>query len=346
MRRITGLALVAFALLGAAPSRVEVQVSGSTAELRGLAVRDAKTAWATGSQGTVLRTRDGKTWEKVRIPGGEELDFRDVETPSSGVVVLMAAGPGDKSRVYRSADAGATWKLVHTNPEADGFYDAIAFWDEKNGLLVGDPVKEAQGEFRVLLTSDGGASWKPIGLGTISFALKGEGIFAASGTCLTTVPGGKRAWFVTGGARVSRVFRTLDGGQHWNSSAAPVPAGNASSGLFSVAFLNDAVGFASGGDYKQPKLASLNGVRSEDGGKTWTPAPISASGFYSAVVTVPGAKDRLVAVGPVGIAVSEDAGKTWASVDPIPLTAVAFGADGAGWAVGPKGTIVRLERER
>jgi photosystem II stability/assembly factor-like uncharacterized protein len=346
LRSIAGFVFAACALLGAAPPRFEKQFSGSTAELRGLAVRDAKTAWATGSQGTVLRTRDGKTWEKVRIPGGEELDFRDVELPSANVVVLLAAGPGDKSRIYRSADAGATWKLVHTNPDPDGFYDAIAFWDDKSGLLVGDPVKGMQNEFRVLLTADGGATWTPIGLGTISFALKGEGIFAASGTCLTTVPGGKRAWFVTGGARVSRVFRTLDGGQHWNSSAAPVPAGNPSSGLFSVAFFDDARGFASGGDYKQPTLASLNGIRSDDGGKTWIAAPISMSGFYSAVVTVPGASGRLVAAGPVGIAVSDDAGKSWASVDTTPLNAIAFGSDGAGWAVGPKGTIARVERGR
>ncbi len=346
MRAAAGPVLAALALVGAAPLSVEVQISGSNAELRGLAVRDVKTAWATGSHGTVLRTRDGKTWEKFRIPGGEELDFRDVETPSKDVVVLMAAGPGEKSRIYRSADAGATWKLVQTNPDAEGFYDAIAFWDEKNGLLVGDPVKEANGAFRVLLTSDAGATWKPIALGTIAPALKGEGIFAASGTCLTTVPGGKRAWFVTGAARISRVFRTLDGGQHWNSAPSPVPAGNASSGLFSVAFLDDATGFASGGDYKQPKLASLNGARSEDGGRTWTPAPISASGFYSAVVAAPGAKGRLVAAGPVGIAISEDAGRTWTAVDPTPLNAVAFGADGAGWAVGPKGTIARLERGR
>lgn len=346
MRRIAGFVFATCALLGAAPPRVEKQVSGSTAELRGLAVRDARTAWATGSKGTVLRTRDGKSWEKVSIPGGDELDFRDVELPSASVVVLLAAGPGDKSRIYRSTDAGTTWKLVLTNPDPDGFYDAIAFWDDKNGVLVGDPVKEMREEFRVLLTADGGATWKPIGLGTISFALKGEGVFAASGTCLTTVPGGKRAWFVTGGARVSRVFRTLDGGQHWNSSAAPVPAGNPSSGLFSVAFLDEARGFASGGDYKQPTLASLNGIRSDDGGKTWIAAPISMSGFYSAVVTVPGASGRFVAAGPVGIAVSDDAGKAWSSFDSTPLNAVAFGADGAGWAVGPKGTIVRLIRER
>jgi photosystem II stability/assembly factor-like uncharacterized protein len=323
LKRIAGLALAALALVGAGPLRVEVQASGSAAELRGLAVRDAKTAWATGSQGTVLRTRDGRKWEKVAIPGGGDLDFRDVETPSKDVVVVMAAGPGDKSRIFRSADAGATWKLVHTNPDPEGFYDAIAFWDENNGILVGDPVKEALGAFRVLLTSDGGATWKAIPPGTIANAFKGEGIFAASGTCLTTVPGGKRAWFVTGGARMSRVFRTLDGGYHWNSAPAPVPAGTASSGLFSVAFFDDATGFASGGDYKQPKLQSLNGARSQDGGRTWTPSPISASGFYSAVVTLPGATGRLVAAGPV-----------------------AFGADGAGWAVGPKGTIVRLERGR
>ena len=176
-------------------------------------------------------------------------------------------------------------------------------------------------------------------------ALPGEGAFAASGTCLTVRKGGQEAWFVTGGAEVARVFHSPDRGRTWTASAAPLPAGKPTAGLFSVAFLDGLRGFVSGGDYKDVKLKALNGARTEDGGKTWSAAPIAPSGFYSAVVPVPGTADDLVAVGPAGSAISHDAGRTWTPLDSqTPLNAVAFSDSKNGWAVGPKGTIVRYAK--
>ena len=35
---------------------------------------------------------------------------------------------------------GATWKLLFTNPDAKGFFDAIAFWDSRQGIVAGDAV--------------------------------------------------------------------------------------------------------------------------------------------------------------------------------------------------------------
>ncbi len=146
---------------------------------------------------------------------------------------------------------------------------------------MGDPVN---GRFVVRVTRDGGATWTaPEGL-AMPEALTGEGAFAASGTCLFALKGGADAWFVTGGAKVARVFHTSDRGRIWTVAETPAPAGNASSGLFSVAFLDARRGFSAGGDYKQPAFAGLNGIRTEDGGATWVAAPLSATGFYSAVV--------------------------------------------------------------
>jgi len=314
------------------------QSSGSTAELRGLSVLDATHSWTSGAGGTVLRTKDGERWEKVTVPGGEALDFRDVEALDAKTVVLMSAGTGDAARIYRSTDAGTTWTLVHTNPDKDGFYDAIAFWDAKNGIVMGDPV---DGRFAVRVTQDGGVTWAaPQGL-AMPEALPGEGAFAASGSCLFALEGARDAWFVTGGAKVARVFHTKDRGRSWTVAETPAPAGNASSGLFSVAFLDCQRGFSAGGDYKQPAFAGLNGIRTDDGGATWTPAPLSPTGFYSAVVPVPAAKDELAAVGLAGEAVSRDAGRSWTKTGDTPMNAVAFFDARTGWAVGPKGTILR-----
>jgi len=333
------LTLGAFFLAGVAAVWAP-QPSGSDAELRGLAVRDGTHAWASGAGGTVLRTRDGAHWEKVAVPGGETLDFRDLEALSSDILVLMAAGPGAASRIERSADGGASWRLVHTNPEDSGFYDAIAFWDARNGLVLGDPVG---GRFRVRTTSDGGLTWHLVKEEVMPPALEGEGAFAASGTCLFALKGGNDAWFVTGGAKVARVFHTSDRGKTWSVAEAPVHAANASSGLFSIAFLDGKRGVVTGGDYKQPAFEGLNGARTEDGGATWLPAPLSQAGFFSAVAAVPGGEGRFVAVGLAGTAESRDAGKGWTLLDKTPYNAVAFGAEAVGWAVGPKGAIARFQ---
>ena len=92
------------------------QPTGSTAELRGISVYAAKRAWASGSGGTVLRTRDGGPWEKLPAPaGGEALDFRDIEALDGDTVVLMSAGPGAASRIFRSTDGGKTWADITEN---------------------------------------------------------------------------------------------------------------------------------------------------------------------------------------------------------------------------------------
>ena len=348
MRRAVILLLTATA---AGASAWSPQKSGSDAELRGLAVFDATHAWASGAGGTFLRTADGEHWEKLTVSGGEApsgealgvpLDFRDVEALDAETVVLMSAGPGDASKIYKSTDGGKTWSLFHVNPDKDGFYDAIAFWDASHGILLGDPVK---GRFVVRITANAGRTWYAPKELQMPEALPGEGAFAASGTCLTVRRGGKEAWFVTGGAEVARVFRTEDRGRTWTAAATPLPAGKATAGLFSVAFLDGMRGFVAGGDYKNAKLEALNGARTEDGGKTWTPAPISKAGFYSAVVAVPGTQSDLVAVGPAGSAISHDAGKTWSPLDSKPpLNAVAFAGSDVGWAVGSKGAIVRFAK--
>jgi photosystem II stability/assembly factor-like uncharacterized protein len=315
------------------------QHSGSDAELRGLAVLDAQRAWASGAGGTVLRTRDGEHWERLKVEFGEKLDYRDIEWLGGDLLVLMSAGEGEASKIFQSKDGGTTWHRLHTNPDPKGFYDAIAFWDEKSGIVMGDPVG---GRFVVRLTANGGRTWYAPKTLQMPPALPNEGAFAASGTCLFALKGGNDAWFVTGGAKVSRVFHSTDRGVTWTAAETPIASTNASSGLFSIAFSDAKHGFVTGGDYKQPKFAGLNGARTEDGGATWTPAPVSATGFFSAVVPMPGAPSDWIAVGLAGTAASHDGGKTWASLGDQPLNAVAFTGPKTGWAVGPKGTIGRF----
>jgi len=325
----------------AAPVRAAAwapQHHAATAEMRGLSVLSDKVAWASGAKGTVLRTVDGERWTVLPVPDAEAFDFRDIEAFDANTAIVMGAGPGAASRMYRTRDGGATWQLLVVNKEPEGFWDAMAFWDARNGIVFGDPVR---GAFQVMVTTDGGESWQPVSDPKGLAALPQEGAFAASGTCLSV--GGKGdAWFVTGGAAQSRVFRSVDRGHTWQAAALDIPAAAASKGAFSVGFDSKGRGLVAGGDYKEPSLGTLNGAASVDGGAGWRRAQILPSGFMSAVVPVPGANGAFVAVGLAGSGYTRDGGQSWTIIEKeTKLNAVGFSASGAGWAVGPKGLIVK-----
>jgi photosystem II stability/assembly factor-like uncharacterized protein len=317
-----------------------VENSGVTTELRGLSVVSETVAWASGAKGTVLRTVDGVHWQVIRIAGADadanKLDFRDIHAIDAKSALVMSAGPGAASRIYRTDDGGASWRLLATNGFAEGFWDAMAFWDADNGIVFGDPVN---GRFQVYVTADGGATWRQLEAKGLE-ALENEGAFAASGSALS-VAGAVDAWIVTGGAQASRVFHSFDRGASWQVQSLPIPAGAPARGAFSVGFANPRVGMAAGGDYKEPALARTNGARSEDGGATWTAASILPNGYMSVVVPVPGAPASFVAAGLAGSGYSSDAGRNWTALDRTPVNTVGFATPATGWAVGPKGLLMK-----
>ena len=131
-----------------------IQESGTTAGLRGIYSLDGQVAWASGTEGTVLRTTDGGWhWSRCTTPDaatdGATLDFRGIQAFDAATAIAMSSGPGDKSRIYKTTDACKSWTLVLTNPDKDGFWDAIRARlseDHKSidATIAGDPV---QGSF-------------------------------------------------------------------------------------------------------------------------------------------------------------------------------------------------------
>src|SRR4029077_20727778 len=65
----------------------KVQTSGIDSNLRGVSVTGTPDSngvrvpvvWASGSNGVILRSVDeGKTWKRLRVTGGDALDFRGI----------------------------------------------------------------------------------------------------------------------------------------------------------------------------------------------------------------------------------------------------------------------------
>jgi photosystem II stability/assembly factor-like uncharacterized protein len=315
----------------------EVQTSGVTARLRGVSAASHLVVWASGTGGTIVHTTDGgATWAKQTIEGTDKLDFRDVDAVSDQSAYVLSIGPGEASRIYRTVDAGQTWSLQFTNQDAKAFFDAMAFWDADHGLALSDSV---DGAFVIIRTGDGGKSWTRIPPGRLPPALPNEGGFAASGTNITVLPGG-RAWVGTGAATKARVLRTSDGGDTWSIAETPV-ASSASAGIFSIVFLDPRRGIVVGGDYKKEGEAIDNAAVTTDGGVTWTKVT-GLHGFRSAVLRMPNTRN-VIAIGPSGADLSADAGRTWTALEGSGAHAFAPSPTGrVGWAVGENGRIAKL----
>src|ERR1700686_1183976 len=123
----------------------EIEESHTTASLRGIVNVGAGVAWASGTNGTVLRPEDGGyLWQTCAIPpGAEKLDFRGIQAFDENTAIVMSSGPGDQSRLYKTSDGCQSWTLIFTNSDKTGFWDALQASDPKQMMLFGDPVNGA-----------------------------------------------------------------------------------------------------------------------------------------------------------------------------------------------------------
>ena len=135
---------------------VQLLASGTKISLRGLSVVSDRVIWASGSGGTVALSVDsGITWKWMTVKGFEKNDFRDIEAFDETAAVIM--GIGEPAYILRTADAGETWKVVYENKTKGMFLDAMEFWNEMSGIVVGDPINN---KIFIARSFDGGMHWR------------------------------------------------------------------------------------------------------------------------------------------------------------------------------------------
>ena len=333
-------------LLALAAAQWQTLTVPSKASFRGLSAVDDDIVWVSGTEGTVLRTTDGgKSWDALKVPKAEDLDFRGLRAFDSNTAVLMSSGPAEKgqARVYRTTDAGKTWKLALEEKTKGAFFDSIAFLDPKHGILLGDPV---DGHFMIYITSDGGETWQRVAPDKLPAALPNEGAFAASNSCLA-VEGTNDAWFATGGATVARIFRSTNLGESWSVFNTPVRPANASTGIFSLVFQGALHGMAVGGDYLKPDAIFPNPLVANDGGRAWHSIGQPQGRFLSSIAIAPGVArmpGTFYAAGPSGIYSLSSIGQ-WVQHSDLNVNVIAFPSAKTGWAAGPKGLIAHWNND-
>jgi photosystem II stability/assembly factor-like uncharacterized protein len=317
------------------------QQSHTAALLQAVSAVNDSVVWVSGHRATWVRTVDGgRTWVSGAMTGPDStLQFRDVAAVSATTAYLLAAGPGDSSRIYKTTDAGQSWQLQFLNRDSAAFYDCFDFWDATHGIAVSDA---AHGKMIVIRTDDG-QHWSAVAEDGMPPALPQEGSPAAGGTCLI-VQGRARAWFGT--EPQARVYRSEDRGQHWSVVTTSIAAGDAS-GVATLAFRDDRHGMALGGRLLKPddRSDSVAAVTS-DGGATWTLVhrPTFSGAVYGSTA-VPGRPGYFVAAGPKGLDWTDNDGSSWTSLSGNAYWAVECTSPSTCWAVGPGGRISRVTLE-
>ncbi len=329
MKFITGILF--FFSTTAFSQNVQLLDSASHASLRGLSVVNDRVVWASGSDGMVGRSVDsGNTWKWVQVKGFGKTDFRDIEAFNDAQAVIM--GIGEPALILRTIDGGEHWKVVYENKLPGMFLDAMEFWNEQSGIVIGDPL---EGKFFVARTFDGGNSWRPVPPGYMPDAENGEACFAASGTNIREYKK-DAATFVTGGMH-SRIFIQ---NQRINL---PLAQGTETSGANSLAVKNTRDFVVVGGDFSKPDDSTGVCAISRNGGKTWA-HPIRNPGGYRSCVEFLNGKTWLTC-GLNGVDISKDDGVTWDTISTEGFHVCRKAKDGeAVFLAGSDGRIARLSK--
>jgi photosystem II stability/assembly factor-like uncharacterized protein len=292
-------------------------------------------AWASGSNGAVLRSLDdGKTWSRLPVLGGERLDFRGIVAFDDQTAYLMSSGDGEASRIYKTTDGGAKWMLQYSGERKPFFLDSIACLSETTCFALGDPI---DGKFLILRTTDG-LHWAPLPPQNLPAALPKEGAFAASNSNLLVIS--EREFFVITGGFAARILHTIDGGQSWTAVVVPIASDNSGAGIFSIARSPQNQFVAVGGDYTNPTVALRVAAISPDSGNSWQSSSQQPAGYRSAAAAIDG--KSFLAVGPTGSDFSSDAGNHWNSFSAVSLNALSALDPKHVYAAGTKGTITQF----
>jgi photosystem II stability/assembly factor-like uncharacterized protein len=317
------------------------------ADLRGIDNVGKGIVWASGTDGTVLRTTDhGKDWQRCSIPpGAEHLDFRGIQAFDGNTAIVMSSGKGPLSRLYKTTDGCQTWTLLFTNPDPEGFWDALYFEDRHFGVLLGDPMRN---HFALFNTRDAGETWQRRDSKGVRVSPGGQGAFSASNSSLIAWTGLTHRFFVSGGRDGSYIYacdgRLEPNTDHWDAECMktrlPLGSNSATSGTFSIA-VHDSKFMVVGGDYAKPLVGERNAAWSV-GGEIWCQPITPPHGFRSAVA-YDAASKTWITVGPHGTDISTDDGRNWralkrSSNDP-PDADQHWNALSLPFVVGPHGRI-------
>jgi hypothetical protein len=298
--------------------------SSVSSGIRNISVVDTSVVWVTpydgdpGSSGLprqdYSRTVDGgATWVADTVPTSSIWDWSMIyalDDSNAWAVffnsVFLASG-----QIWHTSNGGATWTQqgagsMYINT-TDGFPNVIHFWNDTDGVVIGDPVN---GEYEIYTTTNGGTNWTIVPGVNIPNPLSATE--AGWTTHIEVV--GDNVWFDT---NHGRVYHSSDRGYTWTVSATGLPA--PIPGSIDICFYNDSSGIAR--YYNDTTLTSYV-VETSDGGATWSAPFVPMGDFFGAdVKAVPGEDSMIVSTGVsstsgyTGSSYSLNGGHSWTTIE-------------------------------
>jgi hypothetical protein len=284
--------------------------------INGISAVNDRVAWAVASDGNgsakvkdFTRTIDGgSTWESKTINATGTIDYSAamisaVSEKKAWVALFYVSADGSSTsgKIVNTDNGGLTWQIQSTASFSApaGFPNVIHFWDENNGLCMGDPN---DGYFEIYTTTNGGNNWVRVPSNNIPAVTTGE-----AGTVGSAAIFGNTVWFAT---NKGRIFKSTNNGVNWLAYQTPIT--NTS---FAISFKDDNFGIIqrrnSGGD-----SSPITAWKTADGGQNWTQL-ISTGKFYTnSFMFIPGSS-LLISTGSnldamdQGVSYSTDNGATF-----------------------------------
>ncbi|PIB27776.1 WD40/YVTN/BNR-like repeat-containing protein [Maribacter sp. 4G9] len=315
-------------------STVEVEdVLVDSVSIRAIEFLDQNTLAFAGSNGMygTVDVPSGRIRTNIMMFDSLTPSFRAAGHTATDFFMLSIGSP---ALLYKTGESGKM-ELVYTEVGETVFYDAMMFWNDREGLAVGDTV---DGCMSIIITRDGGQTWNKIPCSQLPEGIDGEGAFAASNTNIEVI--GEQAWIAT---TTGKIYHTMDKGKTWESTATPMKNDVDTQGIYSIDFDDENLGIAIGGDYTQPEVNRGNKMKTLDGGATWSLiADGQNPGYKSCIQFVPNSDGMgIIAIGFTGISYSPDGGDHWRQLGDEGFYTFRFLNDSTAYAAG-KNRISKL----
>lgn len=298
--------------------------------VRAIVPHDTSTVWFAANNGVVGLV--GKGVKKLAVLKYEDtlLQFRAIAKTPKAIFVLSIGNPALLYKIGYLNSQATHVETVYKEIGPKVFYDAIAFWDDQEGIAMGDPVEDC---LSILVTRDGGNTWNKISCNDLPKVVQGEAAFAASNTNISVFK--NHVWIATGGKK-ARVFHSTDRGNTWEVFNTPILQGKPMTGIYSISFYNEKVGVIVGGDWENKAFNKGNKAITFDGGRTWKLlADGKDPGYLSCVAFVPNSKGKkIVAVSTNGVYSSNNQGNDWVQLSKEGFYAIKFVNDSIAFASG------------
>ena len=266
----------------------------------------------------VYRSTDaGKTWKKIGLGATQHIS-RILVHPTNPDIVWVAAqgalyGPGEERGVFKSVDGGTTWKKVFYRDERTGASE-LAMDASNPRILYAAMWEYGRLPWKVISGGPGGGLYKSTDSGETWEQLK-EGLPTEMGKMAVAVsrvnPDKVFALIESDSMKDERgLYVSTNAGKSWKQVSSD-PRLVQRAWYYIELFLDTK-------DDDTIYVLSAPFLRSDDGGRTWTPVAGTPHGDFHDMWINPSDPANYILANDGGAAITFNKGETWSSQDNMP----------------------------